>query len=76
VQLDAYSAEALVQRDTVRALVRDVDREWDEPWLRACALQVAADICPDVRDLAEPLTMDPDPVVSETAHWVLAHTPA
>ena len=74
VQQDPYSAEALLERDTVRALVRDPDHQWDEPWLRACALQVAADICPDVRDLAAPLTMDPDPVVSETAHWVLAHT--
>ncbi|HEY3535269.1 MAG TPA: hypothetical protein VGK60_06850 [Pedococcus sp.] len=62
--------------DTVRALVLDADHAWDQPWLRACALHLAAEVCPDARGLAALLVADQDPVVGETARWVLAHAPA
>lgn len=56
-------------------LARDPDRAWDDPWLRACALRVLPRIAPgEARASATALASDPDPVVAETAGWVLAHT--
>jgi hypothetical protein len=61
-------------RQWVRELVLD-GHEWDEGWVRACALHAAARLLPDADELAVPLRHDPDPVVAETARWVVAQHP-
>ena len=61
--------------DWLRVLVLDETDYWREPWLRACGLYAAPTVLPQgARDLALRFTDDPDPVVSETAHWVVAST--
>jgi hypothetical protein len=53
-------------------LVLDETGYWHEPWLRACALYAAPTARPQqARDLALRFTDDPDPVVAETARWVV-----
>ena len=61
-------------RQWVRQLVLD-GHDWDEGWFRACALHAAARLLPDADELAVPLRHDPDPVVAETARWVVAQHP-
>ncbi len=59
--------------DWLRVLVLDETDYWHEPWLRACALYAAPTTLPqEARDLALPFTDDADPVVAETARWVVA----
>lgn len=54
-------------------LVRDPAGEWDDPWLRACALRTVPRLAPDsAAELAGDLAGTADPVVRETAEWVLA----
>ena len=61
--------------DWLRVLVLDETDYWREPWLRACGLYAAPTVLPqEARDLALRFTDDPDPVVAETAHWVVAST--
>lgn len=59
--------------DWLRVLVLDEADYWHEPWLRACALYAAPTALPQqARDLALRFTDDADPVVAETARWVVA----
>jgi hypothetical protein len=59
--------------DWLRELVLDETDYWHEPWLRACALHAAPTALPqEARDLALRFTDDADPVVAETARWVVA----
>jgi hypothetical protein len=59
--------------DGLRALVLDETDYWHEPWLRACALYAAPTALPEeARNLALRFTDDADPVVAETARWVVA----
>jgi len=55
----------------LRELVDDPDGYWDDPWLRACALYAAVPT-ELARELAERHVDDLDPVVRETAAWVLS----
>ena len=58
--------------DWLRVLVLDETGYWHEPWLRACALYAAPTVLPqEARDLALRFTDDADPVVAETARWVV-----
>jgi HEAT repeat protein len=58
--------------DWLRVLVLDETDYWHEPWLRACALYAAPTALPqEARDLALRVTDDADPVVAETARWVV-----
>ena len=62
--------------DWLRVLVLDETDYWHEPWLRACALYAAPTALPqEARDLALRFTDDEDPVVAETARWVVASSP-
>ena len=59
--------------DWLRVLILDEDDYWHEPWLRACALHAASTALPrEARDLALRFRDDVDPVVAETARWVVA----
>ena len=59
--------------DWLRVLILDENDYWHEPWLRACALYAAPTALPqEARDLALRFTDDADPVVAETARWVVA----
>ncbi len=59
--------------DWLRLLVLDETDYWREPWLRACALYAAPTAAPqEARDLALRFIDDADPVVAETARWVVA----
>jgi hypothetical protein len=69
---DGPGAEAA--RDWVRRLVLDSDEAWDEGWVRVCALHASARLLPDAAELAAGLGDDSDPVVAETAGWVLTHS--
>jgi hypothetical protein len=61
--------------DWLRDLVLDESDYWRQPWLRACALHAAVTVIPgEARDLAQHFTDDADPVVAETARWVVAST--
>lgn len=56
----------------LRDLVADPDGAWSQPWLRVCALYAAPGVLGlDAFDLARPWVDDPDPVVAETAMWVM-----
>ena len=50
----------------------DPGRRWDSAWLRACVLRCLPSLSPDhaVRS-ARALAGDADPVVAETAAWVI-----
>jgi HEAT repeat protein len=71
--LGEYAAlEPEPPEDWLRVLVLDETGYWHEPWLRACALYAAPTARPqEARDLALRFTDDPDPVVAETARWVV-----
>jgi hypothetical protein len=57
----------------VRALALDEEDYWRDPWLRACAIHAAATTTPaDAMGLAQRFVDDVDPVVAETATWVVA----
>jgi HEAT repeat protein len=59
--------------DRLRLLVLDETDYWREPWLRACALYALPTALPqEARDLALRFTDDADPIVAETARWVVA----
>ncbi|KHL17081.1 hypothetical protein CLV56_0802 [Mumia flava] len=59
--------------ESVPGLVEDVDDTWGDPWLRVCALYAApATLGPAAAALALARLDDPDPVMAETARWVLA----
>jgi hypothetical protein len=61
--------------DWLRVLILDEADYWREPWLRACGLYAAPDVVPrEARDLALRFTDDADPVVAETARWVVARS--
>jgi hypothetical protein len=58
--------------DWLADLVEDPDGVWQEPWIRACALYAAPHVLGEgAFALAERWRDDPDPVVAETARWVL-----
>lgn len=59
----------------VRDLVEDPQTQWDDPWLRSCALHAAPAVVgsPAAIRLAEPWLDDLDDVVAETARSVVAH---
>jgi HEAT repeat protein len=59
--------------DWLRTLVLDEAGYWREPWLRACALYASPTVAPgEARVLASKLVDDTDPVVAETARWVVS----
>ena len=59
--------------DWLRVLVLDEADYWDDPWLRACALHASPTVLPtEALDLALRFIDDADPVVAETARWVVA----
>jgi hypothetical protein len=71
------AAQPAVTDDWLAELVLDEAAYWREPWLRACALHAAPAVVPGAApDLAARFTADGDPVVAETARWVLARTGA
>ncbi|KGN34991.1 hypothetical protein N802_00700 [Knoellia sinensis KCTC 19936] len=56
----------------LRDLVTDPKGTWNQPWLRACGLYAAPGVLgAKAHELAIPFVNDPDPVVAETARWVL-----
>jgi len=56
----------------LRDLADDPDGRWRDPWLRACALYAAPAVDASLaRELAERHADDADPVVAETAAWIL-----
>jgi HEAT repeat protein len=60
--------------DWLADLVQDPDEFWQEPWLRVCALYAAPTVLGDAAaPLATPWVDDPDPMVAETARWVVDH---
>ncbi|HEY3528990.1 MAG TPA: hypothetical protein VGK78_07555 [Nocardioides sp.] len=59
--------------DWLADLVDDPDLVWREPWLRVCGLYAAPTVLGDrAAELARRWLDDPDPVVAETARWVLS----
>lgn len=73
----ALSRIAPIKRQDLRAwladLVDDPSGHWRDPWLCACALYTApALLGAGAGELAERHAADPDPVVAETARWVLS----
>jgi hypothetical protein len=61
--------------ESLHEMVDDPDDAWRDPWLRACALHALARLDPPfARERAAALTHAPDPVVVETAAWVVRAT--
>jgi HEAT repeat protein len=70
---ESGAQQQLPPHDWVRDLALDPDGYWRESWLRACALHAAATVSPaQARDLAQGFVDDADPVVAQTASWVVA----
>jgi hypothetical protein len=69
----ASGSEARSVDDWLTELVVDPDRYWRDGWLRACALHAAAALAPETAARTAATLPDArDPVVAETARWVLA----
>lgn len=59
-------------REWLRELVLDDEGYWHEPWLQACALYALPGLLEaEAHTLARGGEASPDPVVAETARWVL-----
>jgi hypothetical protein len=70
--VDAYAPPARLAAQWVTELAADPGNRWDDSWLRACAIHVAPSVLgSSAADIAGPLVDDTDPVVAETARWVL-----
>jgi hypothetical protein len=70
--LAALTPPALDAAAWVNDLVVDPEGRWQSSWLRVCALYAGpAVLGADAAALAEPWVDDADPVVAETARWVI-----
>jgi hypothetical protein len=68
---DTFPQERLPVKDRISELLGERDR-WVSPWMRSCVLYAAKEtIGSAIAAAAELLAEDPEPLVRETAKWVI-----